>query len=160
MCCSRCSAVMMSALHGHISDSPTLNLLYMWALSLLCPVLILNRITCSGLLSLWKLSNLLKSGCCCFHLFMVRVFHVIVKSTDLVRSWIRPTEGSHQRASHEDSNYHLPCTRCCGPRKLLGRLGLAEVADPEYDLEEETPSNISQACQRAPKWTPNSLVGG
>ena len=27
-CCSRCSAVMMSALHGHISDSPTLNLSY------------------------------------------------------------------------------------------------------------------------------------
>ena len=41
-CCSRCSAVMMSALHGHISDSPTLNLLYMWALSLLCPVLNLS----------------------------------------------------------------------------------------------------------------------
>ena len=38
-CCSRCSKVMMSALHGHISDSPTLNLLYMWALSPLCPVL-------------------------------------------------------------------------------------------------------------------------
>ena len=32
----------MSVLHGHISDSPTLELLYMWALSLLCPVLILN----------------------------------------------------------------------------------------------------------------------
>ena len=47
----------MSALHGHISDSPTLNLLYMWALSLLCPVLNLNRITCSGLFSLWRLSD-------------------------------------------------------------------------------------------------------
>ena len=46
-CCSRCSAVMMSALHGHISDSPTLNLLYMCALSLLCSVLNLNKITCS-----------------------------------------------------------------------------------------------------------------
>ena len=38
-CCSRCSAVIMSAMQGHISDSSTLNLLYMWALSLLCPVL-------------------------------------------------------------------------------------------------------------------------
>ena len=28
-CCSRCSTVMMPALQGHISDSPTLNLLYM-----------------------------------------------------------------------------------------------------------------------------------
>ena len=61
-----------AALHGHISDSPTLNLLYMGALSLLCPV-ILNRITCSGLSSLLKLSGLLKFGCCYFHLFMVRV---------------------------------------------------------------------------------------
>ena len=56
-CCSRRSAVMMSALHGHISDSPTLNLLYMWALSLLCPVLNLNRITCSVLFSLWRLTG-------------------------------------------------------------------------------------------------------
>ena len=32
---------------GNISDSPTLNL-YMWVLSLLCPVVNLNRITCSG----------------------------------------------------------------------------------------------------------------
>ena len=56
-CCSRCSAVMMSALHGHISDPPTLNLLYMWALSLLRPVLNLNRMTCSGLFSLWRLSE-------------------------------------------------------------------------------------------------------
>ena len=56
-CCSRCSAVMMSALHGPISDLPTLNLLYMWALSLLCPVLNLNRITCSVLFSLWRLSD-------------------------------------------------------------------------------------------------------
>ena len=46
---------MMSALHGHISDSPTLNL-YVWALSLLCPVLNLNRITCSVLFSLWRLT--------------------------------------------------------------------------------------------------------
>ena len=51
-CCSRCSAVRMSALHRHISDSPTLNLLYMWALSVLCPVLSLNGTTCSGLFSL------------------------------------------------------------------------------------------------------------
>ena len=56
-CCSRCSAVMMSALHGHISDSPALNLLYTWALSLLCPVLNLNRMTCSVLFSLWRLSD-------------------------------------------------------------------------------------------------------
>ena len=48
---------MMSALHGHISDSPTLNLLYMCALSLLCPVLNLNRITCSVLFSLWRLTG-------------------------------------------------------------------------------------------------------
>ena len=55
-CCSRCSAV-MSALHGQISDSPTLNLLYMCALSLLCPLLNLNRITCSALFSLWRLTD-------------------------------------------------------------------------------------------------------
>ena len=54
---ARCSAVIMSALHGHISDSPTLNLLCMWVLSLLCPVLNLNRITCSGLFSLWRLTG-------------------------------------------------------------------------------------------------------
>ena len=51
---------MMSALHGHISDSPTLNLLYMCALSLLCPLLNLNRvssITCSVLFSLWRLTG-------------------------------------------------------------------------------------------------------
>ena len=41
-------AVMMSVLHGHMSSSPTFNLLYMWALSLLCPVFSLNRVTCSG----------------------------------------------------------------------------------------------------------------
>ena len=69
-CCSRCSAVMMSALHGHISDLPTLNLLYTWALSLLCPVLNLNRITCSVLFSLWRLSDWLSFGCCCFHFFL------------------------------------------------------------------------------------------
>ena len=55
-CCSKCSAVMMSALRGHISDSPALNL-YMWALSLLCPVLNLNRMTCFGLFCLWRLSD-------------------------------------------------------------------------------------------------------
>ena len=66
-CCSGCSAAMMSALHGHISDWPTLNLLYMLALSLLCPVLSLNRMTCSGLFSLWRLSDWLESGCCHFH---------------------------------------------------------------------------------------------
>ena len=43
----------MSVLHGRISGSQTLNLLYTWALSLLCPVLSLNRITCSGPFSLW-----------------------------------------------------------------------------------------------------------
>ena len=47
---------MMSAWHGHISDSPTLKL-YMWALCLLCPVLNRNRISCSGLFSLWRLHD-------------------------------------------------------------------------------------------------------
>ena len=61
----------------HTSDTPTLNVLYMWALSLLCPVLILYRMTCSGLFSLWKLSDWLKFGCCCFHLFMVRVLMMV-----------------------------------------------------------------------------------
>ena len=69
-CCSRCSAVSMSALHGHISGSPILNSLYMWALSLLCPVLSLNRITCSGLFSLWGLSDWSEFGCCRFLLFL------------------------------------------------------------------------------------------
>ena len=50
-----CSAVLMPVLHLHISDSLTLNLLYKWAFSLLCPVLSLNRITCSGLFSLWRI---------------------------------------------------------------------------------------------------------
>ena len=54
---------MMTALHGHSSDSPTSNLLYMWALSLLCPVLSLNRITCSGLFSLRWLSDWLEFQC-------------------------------------------------------------------------------------------------
>ena len=76
-CCSRCSAVMMSALHGHISDSPTLNLLYMWALSLLCPVLNLNRMTCAGLFSLWRLSDWLQFECCCFHFFLERVLMMV-----------------------------------------------------------------------------------
>ena len=57
---------------GQISDSPMLNLLYMWALSLLCPVLSLNRMTCCGLFSLWRLSDWLRFGCCCFHLFLMR----------------------------------------------------------------------------------------
>ena len=60
---------MMAALHGYISDSPTLNFLYKWALSLLCPVLSLNRITCAGLFSLWRLSDWLQVRCCCFHFF-------------------------------------------------------------------------------------------
>ena len=68
--CCRCSAVMVSALHAHISDFPTLNLLYMWALSLLCPVLSLNRMTCSDLFSLWRLSDWLDFGCCCFYFFL------------------------------------------------------------------------------------------
>ena len=59
---------MMSVLHGHISDSPTLNL-YMWASSLLCPVLSLNRMTCFGLFSLCRLSDWFEFGCCCFHSF-------------------------------------------------------------------------------------------
>ena len=63
-CSSRCFAVMMSALHRHISDSPTLNLLYMWTLSLVCPVLSLNKITCCGLFSLCRLSDWLEFGCC------------------------------------------------------------------------------------------------
>ena len=72
-CCSRCPAVIISALHGHISDSPTLNLQYMWALSLLCPVLSLNRMTWSGLFSLWRLFDWLEFGCCRFHFFLERV---------------------------------------------------------------------------------------
>ena len=69
-CRSRCSAVMMSALHGTSQDSPTLN---MCALSVLCPVLSLNRITCSGQFSLWRLSDWLVFGCCCFHFCWERV---------------------------------------------------------------------------------------
>ena len=92
---------MMSALHCHTSDSPTLNLLYMWvnllymwvnllymwvnllymwALSLLCPVLSLNRMTCSGLLSLWKLSYWFEFGCCSFHFFLQRVLIMVFSS--------------------------------------------------------------------------------
>ena len=37
--CVNCSEVMTSVLHGHISDSPTLKLVFIWALSLFCPVL-------------------------------------------------------------------------------------------------------------------------
>ena len=65
-CCSRCSAVVMSVLHRHISDSPTLNLLYMWALSLMCPVL---SLAWSGLFGLWRLSDCLKFECFCFLFF-------------------------------------------------------------------------------------------
>ena len=36
-CCSRCSAVMTYTLHGHIADSPTLNLLYIHLSPRLCP---------------------------------------------------------------------------------------------------------------------------
>ena len=50
---------------------PTLNLLYMWTLSLLCPILSLNRMTCSCLFSLWSLSDWLKFGCCCLHFFFL-----------------------------------------------------------------------------------------
>ena len=45
-----CSVFVISVLHGHISDCPVLNLLYMWALSLLCPAL--TGTTWSGLVSL------------------------------------------------------------------------------------------------------------
>ena len=67
--CSRFSAVVMPALHGHITDSPAVDLLYMWAYSLLCPVLSLNRMTCSDLFSMWKLFDWLKFGCCLLPLF-------------------------------------------------------------------------------------------
>ena len=46
------------------------NLLYMRVLSLLCPVLVLNRITCSGLFSLWGFYDWFEFGCCCFHYFL------------------------------------------------------------------------------------------
>ena len=65
-CCSSCSAV-MSALHGSISDSTTLNLLYMWAVSLLCLVLSLDRITST---LLCRLFDWLAFGCCRFHFFL------------------------------------------------------------------------------------------
>ena len=81
--------VMMLALYGHISDSPTLNLLYMWALSLLCPVLSLNRTTCSGLFSLWRLSDWLELRRCCFHFFLERVFMMVFS--------VRPVESRYCR---------------------------------------------------------------
>ena len=59
-CCRRCPAVMKSAWPRYVSDSPALHLLYMWALSLLCPVLSLDRITVSGLFRLWRLSDWLE----------------------------------------------------------------------------------------------------
>ena len=65
---------MLPALHGHTSDSPALNLLYMLAFSLLCQVHSLNRITCPGLFSLWRLSDWLEFGCCCFLVFLTEGF--------------------------------------------------------------------------------------
>ena len=79
-CCSWCSAIMMSAFRGHISDSPTLSLLYMWALSLLCPVPSLNRMICSDLFSLWRLSDWFTFGYCCFHFFLVTALMIVWES--------------------------------------------------------------------------------
>ena len=115
-CCGRCSAVMMSALHGHISDSPTLNLLYMWAL-------ILNYlpcIKCFGLpisVSFPVYRNVSEDEClplaavskgCASVLSVYNDVHMNQKRRDKSLSWPR-TSGYRQKLV-EQKRFSEPCS--------------------------------------------------